>query len=129
MMYAVYIAPEGLPFTTSLLPMEEPVAIKGYAPGGLAFEGGRAAVRVKAHTSPQFRIRPMPGDSYMLVRFSVQNGVRTTTGAGDLPSIGIHTELIGPLTRIEVVDPLAPGEYGLLWGSTASVHVYVFGVD
>jgi hypothetical protein len=133
MIYVVYIAPEGLPFTTSLLPVEEQVAVKGSAPGVLAFEGERAAVRLKANTLTQFRIRPKPGDSSMGVRFSVQNGARTTTSVpSDVPAVDplpMTMELIGPVARIMVVEPLAPGEYGLLWGTTAGVHMYVFGVD
>jgi hypothetical protein len=135
--YLVNIAADALPFTTSLQPMEKQAAT-GSMVGTrvtLTIEGQRAAMRLNANSSPQFRIKPKAGGGPgMLVRFGAENGTRTVSVVdqdGKVTSvegtIQSKFQLIGPSVRISVLAPLVPGEYGLYWGTFKDV--YVFGVD
>jgi hypothetical protein len=101
----------------------------------ITLEGGRAAMRLNANSSPQFRIKPKAGGGQgMLVRLGAENGARTVSFVdqdGKVTSvegaIQSRFQLIGPSVRISVLAPLVPGEYGLYWGTFKDV--YVFGVD
>ena len=135
--YLVNTPADSLPFTISLQPMEKQAATGSILGTRITvtLEGQRAVMRLSANPSPQFRIKPKPGAGQgMLVRFGVENGARTmsvvdqdgkvTSVQGTIQS---KFQSIGPSVRISVLEPLAPGEYGLFWGTFKDV--YVFGVD
>ena len=135
--YLVNIPADSLPFTTSLQPIEKQAGT-GSMVGTrvtITLEGGRAAMRLNANSSPQFRIKPKAGAGQgMLVRLGAENGARTVSFVdqdGKVTSVDgaiqSRFQSIGPSVRISVLAPLAPGEYGLYWGTFKDV--YVFGVD
>jgi len=136
---AGYFVNDALPFITTLQPMEKQVG-KGSVLGThvtITYQGASSAIRLKATSVPEFRIKPRPGGSAqgMLVRFTVDKGVRTLgfdqqdgkVMYETIPTVQSKSELIGPSIRISVSKPLAPGEYGLFYETFGTL--YAFGVD
>jgi hypothetical protein len=134
--YAVKSAPDG-PFATTAQPLDKQ-ACKATRAGTritCVIEGTRAAVRFKADSSLQFRIKPNPeAGRGMLIRFTIENGTRIMTIVeenGKITAVegstAFKTWRVGPSVKISPPTDLPPGEYGLFWETLGTASL--FGID